>query len=143
MKLTSIFEEGDVIPSRYTCDGKDMSPPLSISDVPDDTQSLVLIVDDPDVPSGAWVHWVVVDISPGVREIAENTSPGVDLTNSFKRTKYGGPCPPSGVHRYFFKLYALDKKLTLSSTSTKTDVEVAMQGHIMAQAGLMGRYQRS
>ncbi|MBI2652383.1 YbhB/YbcL family Raf kinase inhibitor-like protein [Candidatus Woesearchaeota archaeon] len=145
MKLTSsAFQNNGAIPSEFTCDGADVSPPLAISDVPKNAKSLVLIMDDPDAPVGTWDHWVVFDIPPSTREILEGTEPdGVAGRNSWGKTGYGGPCPPSGTHRYFFKLYALDTELNLPQGTTKKDLEKAMQGHIVAQAQLMGTYKRS
>lgn len=145
MKLTSpAFTHNGVIPSEYTCDGNDLSPPLVISDVPANAKSLALIMDDPDAPVGTWDHWVVFDISPSTTQIPKGTEPqGTAGRNSWGRKGYGGPCPPSGTHRYFFKLYALDTKLNLSEGATKKDLEKAMQGHIIAQAQLMGTYKRS
>lgn len=142
MKLTSpAFVHNGAIPSEFTCDGNDLSPPLSISDVPPNAKSLALINDDPDAPVGTWDHWVVFNIPPSTKSIPEGTEPqGTAGKNSWGRTGYGGPCPPSGTHRYFFKLYALDTILNLPEGSTKKDLERAMQGHIVAQAQLMGTY---
>jgi Raf kinase inhibitor-like YbhB/YbcL family protein len=138
------FEHKGHIPQRYTCDGPDLNPPLAINGVPDGTQSLVLIVDDPDAPRGTWVHWVVWNIDPSVREIGEGVVPRGCLqgVNDFGKNAYGGPCPPSGTHRYFFKLYALDIKLNVGKGSRKADIEKAMSGHIAAQAELIGLYSR-
>ena len=145
MKLTSTaFQNNAPIPSDYTCDGSDLSPPLTISDVPSNTKSLVLISDDPDAPVGIWDHWVVFNIPLSTKEIAKGTEPeGTAGKNSWGRTGYGGPCPPSGTHRYFFKLYALDTMLNLPEGATKKDIEGAMQGHIVAKTELMGTYKRS
>jgi len=139
----------DAMPSRFTCDGFDVSPPLSVSGVPPAAVSLVLIVDDPDAPDPAapkmvWDHWVVWGIDPAVRDIPEGTVPqaGVQGRNSWGRNDYGGPCPPTGTHRYFFKLYALDVALSLSKDSSKRDVEMAMQGHIIDEAETIGTYHR-
>ena len=150
LQLTSTaFKEGELIPSQYTCDGKDISPPIKWSGVPQNTKSLAIIGDDPDAPSGTWVHWVVYYISPTVSELPEGvptketTSDGIKQgTNDFKKIGYGGPCPPSGTHRYYFKLYALDTELQLSSKAKKSDVENAMKGHILATGQLMGKYKR-
>ncbi|MBI2660123.1 YbhB/YbcL family Raf kinase inhibitor-like protein [Candidatus Woesearchaeota archaeon] len=144
MKLTSsAFSHNGAIPSEYTCDGDDLSPPLSINDVPSNAKSLVLISDDPDAPVGTWDHWVVFNIPAATKEIQKGTEPnGIGGRNSWGRTGYGGPCPPSGTHRYFFKLYALDTELNLPEGSTKKDVERAMQGHILTNAELMGTYKR-
>ena len=131
------------VPAVHTCDGRDASPPLAIAGVPARTQSLVLIMDDPDAPAGTWVHWVAWNIPPGTTEIGAGLPPGsVEGRNSWQRTGYGGPCPPSGSHRYFFKLYALDTLLTLPATGGKAEVERAMKGHVLAQAELMGTYKR-
>jgi Raf kinase inhibitor-like YbhB/YbcL family protein len=142
LKITSpLFTNNGTIPAKCTCDGDDVNPPLSVEGIPEGTQSLVLIVDDPDAPSGTWDHWVVWNISP-VREIKENSVPGVEGFNDFGGKSYGGPCPPRGIHRYFFKVYALDTKLNLSSNSRKKDVEKGMQGHVLAKGELIGRYSR-
>ncbi len=138
---SSVFENNGVIPAKYTCDGEDVNPPLSIEGVPEGTESLVLIVDDPDAPMGTWDHWVVWNIPP-VKKIEENSVPGTEGINDFRKHSYGGPCPPSGTHRYFFKVYALDTKLDLSSNSRKRDVEKAMEGHILAEGEIVGLYSR-
>ncbi len=144
MKLTSsAFQNNGQMPSEYTCDGSDLSPPLEISDVPLNAKSLALIMDDSDAPVGTWDHWVVFNIPTSTKEISKGTAPnGVAGKNSWGRTGYGGPCPPSGTHRYFFKLYALDATLNLPEGSAKKELEKAMQGHIIAQAQLMGTYKR-
>ena len=144
MKLTSsAFAHNVQIPSEFTCDGSDLSPPLSISDVPSNAKSLVLISDDPDAPVGTWDHWVVFNIPASAKEIPKGTEPkGTGGKNSWGRTGYGGPCPPSGTHRYFFKLYALDTMLNLPEGAAKKDIEKAMQGHIITRAELMGTYKR-
>ncbi len=154
LKLTSsAFADGGAIPTPYTCVGKDASPPLAWSGVPAGANSLVLIVDDPDAPDPkapkmTWVHWVVYNIPPSVTTIpagasAAQLSPEVQSgLNDWKRTGYGGPCPPVGRHRYFHKLYALDTVLAGLKTPTKQQVEAAMQGHILAKAELMGTYQK-
>lgn len=146
---SSAFEHNEMIPSRYTCDGEDVSPPLSWDGVPQNAKSLALISDDPDAPMGTWVHWVAYNIPPSEKGFPENLSKDKKLPNGtlqgitdFKRIGYGGPCPPSGVHRYFFKLYALDTKLNLDSGASKKDLLKAMEGHILAQGELMGKYQR-
>lgn len=149
--LSDAFSANGTIPSRYTCDGDNLSPPLKWDDVPTETQSLALIVDDPDAPGGTFVHWVVYDISPNTREMAEATPAGqatlsgsaVQGKNDFGALGYGGPCPPNGTHRYFFKLYALDCTLGLPAESTKADVEAAIKGHILAQSELVGHYERT
>lgn len=146
---SSAFEEGGMIPRKYTCDDIDVSPPLAWDAVPDGTKSLALICDDPDAPVGTWVHWVVFNIPSEVYDLAENQPHEETLPNGatqgrndFRNIGYGGPCPPSGTHRYFFKLYALDTLLDLKPGATKKDLLKAMEGHILAQAQLMGRYRR-
>ena len=135
------FENNGSIPSKYTCDEDDVNPPLKIEGVPEGTLSLVLIVDDPDAPMGTWDHWIVWNIPP-LEEIEENSVPGVEGLNSFRKHSYGGPCPPSGTHRYFFKFYALDTKLDLDSNSRKKHVERAIEGHILAKGEIVGLYRR-
>ena len=151
MHLTSpAFAEGSPIPAKHTCDEKDKSPPLKWSGVPAEAKSLALIADDPDAPVGTWVHWVLFDLPPGTTELPEDVAKGQYLEggakqgqNDFRRLGYGGPCPPHGKpHRYFFKLYALDKMLELKPGATKKEVERAMEKHILAQGQLMGTYQR-
>jgi Raf kinase inhibitor-like YbhB/YbcL family protein len=146
MKTLSVsspaFENSKLIPAKYTCDGDDVNPPLTIEGTPAETKSLVLIVDDPDAPSGTWDHWVVWNIQP-ISSIAEDTVPGTEGVNTYRRHSYGGPCPPWGTHRYFFKVYALDTMLNLSPNSSKKDVEKAMQGHVLAKGELIGLYRRS
>lgn len=149
MKLTSTaFSEKGIIPSLYTCEGKNINPPLEISGVPANAKSLVLIMDDPDVPKtlradGMYDHWVVFNIPPATRKIAENSTPhGVLGQNTGGKNQWIGPCPPDREHRYFFKLYALDKLLDLPAGSTKKQVEQAMKGHILAECQLMGRYEQ-
>lgn len=139
-----VFADNGAIPARYTCDGKDASPPLAFSNVPAGARSLALIVDDPDAPAGTWVHWVAWNIPPHVREIKENSLPegAIQGLNSWKKNSYGGPCPPSGTHRYYFQLYALDTTLNLSRSAVRADLEKAMQGHILAGSRLMGTYKR-
>jgi Raf kinase inhibitor-like YbhB/YbcL family protein len=143
-KLTitsSVFKNKGVIPAKYTCDGEDVNPPLIVEGVPEETESLVLIVDDPDAPMGTWDHWAVWDIPPS-KKIEENSVPGTEGLNDFGKHSYGGPCPPSGTHRYFFKVYALDTKLDLPSNSRKRNVEKAMEGHILAKGEIIGLYSR-
>jgi Raf kinase inhibitor-like YbhB/YbcL family protein len=136
------FKNNKLIPSKYTCDGDNVNPPLTIEGVPDGTKSLVLIVDDPDAPMGTWDHWVVWNVPP-TNTIEENTVPGTEGVNDSRKHSYGGPCPPWGTHRYFFKVYAVDTKLDLNSNSRKKDVEKAMQNHILAKGELVGLYHRS
>jgi len=151
LQLTSsAFNEGGTIPTKHTCSGEDISPPLSWSDAPAGTKSFALIVDDPDAPVGVWVHWVLFNIPPdrvslpgGI--VKAETAPGFGIQgkNDFRRLGYGGPCPPPGKpHRYFFKLYALDTILNLNPGCSKAEVERAIQGHILAQAQLMGKFGR-
>ena len=149
MKLTSTaFENGGKIPSKYTCDGPNTNPPLAIAGVPSGAKSLALIMDDPDVPKnlrkdGMWDHWVVFNIPPELREIKEAEEPkGVHGIGTSQNLKYNGPCPPDREHRYYFKLYALDTKLDLAQKATKTQVEEAMEGHVLEKTELMGRYER-
>jgi Raf kinase inhibitor-like YbhB/YbcL family protein len=151
MQLTSTaFKEGSPIPANYTCDAKNVSPPLKWSGVPAGAKSLVLIVDDPDAPVGTWVHWVLYDLPATTTELGENMPKSQFVAgdakqglNDFRDLGYGGPCPPPGKpHRYFFKLYALDAVLDLKPGLTKKDVEHAMEKHILAQGQLMGNYQR-
>lgn len=142
LELTSsAFENEADIPDKYTCMGEDINPPLDIRGIPEGTRSLVLIIDDPDAPMGNWDHWIVFNIKP-VSKIEENSVPegAVQGVNDFGRTDYGGPCPPSGTHRYMFKLYALGTTLNLDSSAKKIDVETAMKGHIIAQTKLVGLY---
>ena len=148
---SSAFNDGGEIPAKYTCEGKDLSPPLTFSDVPEDAKSLVLIVDDPDAPDPAapkltWIHWVLLDIPPDTAGLPESVSTLPAGTkegmNDWKRTGYGGPCPPIGRHRYFFKLYALDNTLELTSP-TKAAVLSAMEGHVLAEAQMIGTYQKA
>ena len=142
MRLTSPeFEQNSMIPAKFTCDGEDINPALNIEEIPQETKSLALIVDDPDAPMGTWVHWVVFNI-PVTSQIQEHSVPGRQGLNDFRKKDYGGPCPPSGTHRYFFKLYALDIELDLEESARKGDVEEAMEGHILAQTELIGLYKR-
>ena len=150
IKVTSTaFTDGGMIPKQYTCDGPNVSPPLAWDSLPDDTKTVALIADDPDAPGKAWVHWVVFDVPAGVKSLPENVSPqetipggGKQGTNDFPKIGYGGPCPPSGTHRYYFKIYALDKELGLDGKTTKDQLLRAMEGHILAQGQLMGIYKR-
>lgn len=143
MKLTSLaFETNALIPAKYTCDGQDVNPPLRLTDVPEEAETLTLIVDDPDAPAGTWDHWVLYNIPASTTEIAEGSAPGTQGTNDFKKQSYGGPCPPGGTHRYFFELYALDTSLDLEAGARKKEVEAAMDGHLLAKAELVGRYTR-
>ena len=144
MKIeSSAFTAGAIIPKKYTCQGEDINPPLTVSGLPEGTKSVALIVDDPDAPMGTWVHWVVYNIpvqSP--LSISENSIPGAEGPNNFGQVHYGGPCPPSGTHRYFFKAYALDTELSVDEKMTKAELEKAMGGHLLAQAELIGLYKK-
>src|SRR5213596_3888694 len=140
---SSAFQEGENIPSKFTCDGANTNPPLQISDVPAEAKSLVLIVDDPDAPSGLFTHWAVWNISPQATTIAEGSTPkGVQGTNDFGKSGYGGPCPPSGTHRYYFKVFALDRELDLPVGAKRSQLDSAIKGHVIAQGELMARYSR-
>ncbi len=143
MRLTSpAFSHNQMIPKKYTCQGQDINPPLVITDIPERSKSLVLIVDDPDASGGNWDHWLVYNIAP-TPEIKENSVPGTQTRNDFGRVNYGGPCPPSGTHRYFFKLYALDTTLVLKGVPSKEALEKVMQGHILGKTELIGLYQKT
>ena len=149
MKLSSsAFGSEEKIPSKYTCDGNNINPPLEIVDVPEGAQSLVLIMEDPDVPKnlredGLWIHWVVFDMPADLREINEGREPsGIGGAGTNGKQGYFGPCPPDREHRYFFKLFALDKKLALAGKATRDDVLRAMEGHILEQTELLGLYER-
>ncbi len=150
IKISSnAFGEGEMIPKKYTCDGEDISPPLQFIDVPKATKTLALICDDPDAPMGIWVHWVLFNLPGDMKELAEAIkSDNIEKmgakqgTNSFQKTDYGGPCPPGGTHRYFFKLYSLDCKLDLKTGITKKQLLKSMEEHIVAKGQLMGKYSR-
>ena len=143
MKITSPeFKPNELIPSKFTCAGKDINPALVIEDIPKEAKSLALIMDDPDAPMGTWVHWVVFDIPATTSRIEENSAPGKLGFGTGGEKYYSGPCPPSGTHHYFFKLYALDKMLNLSGRVDKARLEEAMSGHILARAELVGLYKR-
>jgi len=144
-----VFEEGGMIPAKYTSDGANVSPPLNWSGVPEESQSIVLIVDDPDAPVGTFVHWVLYGLPADVTELQEDVPDSEKLDNGalqgendFNKIGYGGPSPPSGTHRYFFKVYALDCRLDLKSGATKRKVEKKMKGHVLAEGELMGKYAR-
>lgn len=151
--VSNAFQAGEGIPALHTCDGRDMSPPLSWSSLPPQTRSLALIVDDPDAPDPAapqrtWVHWVLYDLPPDASGLSQGVEPQElpagtrEGKNDWRRTGYGGPCPPIGRHRYFFKLYALDIVLPDLGEPTKAELEEAMRGHVLGQAELIGTYQR-
>ena len=147
---SAAFSSGEAIPKKFTCDGPDVSPQLKWNDPPANTQSMALIMDDPDAPGSTWVHWVLYDLPANTRELPEGVAKQEQLSsgarqgrNDFEKTGYGGPCPPPGKpHRYFFKLYALDNKLNLKSGATKVELERAMKSHVLAQAELIGKYGR-
>jgi len=141
--VSSAFKNGGVIPTRFTCDGKNISPEISISNVPKEAQSFVVIMDDPDAPSGTWTHWSVFNIPPTTKVLHEGKEPiGRAGTNSWGKTGYRGPCPPKGEHRYFFRVYALNKTLPLNVGSSRGDILTAMKGSVLATAELIGRYKR-
>lgn len=147
---SAAFEEGGMIPKKYTCDGRDVSPPLSWTSVPEGTKSFALICDDPDAPTrGTWIHWVIFNMPAEIRELPDNIPPQKTLTdgakqgiNDFRKIGYGGPCPPSGTHRYYFYLYALDTKINLEGGATKEQLMRTMEGHILGEGKLMGKYKR-
>jgi Raf kinase inhibitor-like YbhB/YbcL family protein len=147
---STAFSAGETIPKKFTCDGPDVSPQLKWNDPPADTQSIALIMDDPDAPVGTWVHWVLYDLPAATRELSEGVPKQEQLSsgarqgrNDFGKIGYSGPCPPAGQpHRYFFKMYALNAKLGLKAGATKADLERAIKGHVLAQAELIGRYGR-
>lgn len=141
--LSPAFQHMQMIPSFYTCEGKDISPPFLISEAPSGAKSLAFVMDDPDAPMGTWVHWVFWNLPMSTTEIAENvTLSAPQGRTDFGFSHYGGPCPPSGIHRYFFKLYALDTVLDLPAGSTKSDLEKAMIGHVLEKAELVGLYKK-
>jgi hypothetical protein len=150
IKITSsAFKNDGLIPSKYTCDGDDVSPPLQWEAVPQDAKSIAIICDDPDAPMGTFVHWVLFNLPADVKELAEKVPVDKTLPNGasqgitdFGRVGYGGPCPPSGTHRYFFKIYALDMKLDLAAGARKNQLLKAMEGHMLAQGQLVGKYKR-
>ena len=146
---STAFSEGNMIPQEYTCDGEDVSPPLAWHGVPDGATSLALICDDPDAPMGTWIHWVLFDIPAHIRELPAHIPSEKIIQNGakhgindFRRLGYGGPCPPGGIHRYYFKLYALDTEINAEAGITKKELLKKMEGHILAEGQLMGRYSR-
>lgn len=139
--FSTVFSHNGHLPPEYTCDGKDINPPIEVSDIPDGTKTLALIMEDPDAPRGTFDHWIVWNIPPN-EAIAEETNPGISGLNDFGKAGYGGPCPPSGVHRYFFRVFALDVKLDLPAGTDKQTLLDAMHGHILATGEIMGLYQR-
>ncbi len=146
LSLTSpSFQNNAVLPAKFTCDGNDVNPELRIDGVPSNAESLALIMDDPDAPAKVWEHWTIINIPPSTAAIAEDSVPegAILLTNDFRRVEWGGPCPPPGkVHRYQFKLYALDATLSLGSSARKADVKAAMKGHVIEETILVGTYKR-
>ena len=150
MQITSVaFKDGEDIPQKYTCDGDDVSPPLEWTSIPEETKTLTIICDDPDAPMGIWIHWVVFNVPGDSSGFPENIPPERELENGtiqgmndFKKIGYGGPCPPSGTHRYFFKIYALDTVLDLPFGATKSHVMLSMEGHVLDEAHLLGTYRR-
>lgn len=150
IKITSsAFEDGGLIPAKYTCDGVDVSPPLQWDAVPEGTRSIALICDDPDAPMGTWVHWVLFNLPSDAKELAQNIPTEETLpngakqgVNDFGRVGYGGPCPPGGTHRYFFKIYALDTEVGLQAGADKRQLLKTMEGHILGQGQLIGKYKR-
>ena len=148
MQLSSVFKNNDKIPSKYTCDGENISPELTISDIPAQTKSLVLIVDDPDAPMGNFTHWILYNIPADTKEISsESIQMLIDKgaqhgINDFGKTSYGGPCPPFGVHRYFFKLYAIDRVLEVKPKVTKSELQNMIRPHILEKTELIGVYSR-
>lgn len=143
---SNAFVEGGLIPQKFTCDGQDISPQLSWQGAPANTGAFALIFDDPDAPMGTWDHWILYNIPAATTELAENIqvlpTGTLEGLNSFAKRSYGGPCPPDKIHRYYFKLYALDKPLDLPPGIHKKELEAAMQSHVLAEAVLMGRYDR-
>lgn len=147
--FSTAFGEGGMIPKKYTCDGENVSPPLEWSGIPEGTRSIAIISDDPDAPVGTWVHWVIFNIPPTVNGVPENVPPVGVLengsrqgSNDFRKIGYGGPCPPKGTHRYYFKIYTLDKELGLDAGATKEDLLAEMEGHILGEGQLIGLYKR-
>lgn len=139
---SSVFEANKAIPKKYSCDGDDINPPLTIEGIPKEAKTLALILEDPDTSSGTFDHWVVWNIPASMGNIGENTQPGIEGQNGLRTRGYTGPCPPHGTHRYFFKVYALDVELKLAENSRKRDVEAAMQGHVLAKGELVGLFSR-
>lgn len=144
MEIKSVFGDNEEIPEEYTCDGDNVNPSLEIKHIPDGTESLILIIDDPDAPLRTWAHWVLYNIPVGSSslKIEKNSVVGKQGYNDFKEQRYGGPCPPSGIHRYFFKVFALDDTLFFDSAPTRNDVLNAMSGHVLDNAELVGLYSK-
>jgi Raf kinase inhibitor-like YbhB/YbcL family protein len=135
------FTGGGPIPSKYTCEGENINPPLDIGTIPQETKCLALIMEDPDAPRGIFTHWVMWNI-PVTNHIEENSAPGMQGNNSYGKREYAGPCPPSGIHRYYFKVYALSEELTLPEDATKEDLITAMKDYVLSTSELMGRYEK-
>ena len=145
MKIESpAFKSNEFIPDKYTCVGENINPPLKFSEIPAGAISLALLVTDPDASIGTWVHWMVWNIDPKLNEIGEDSiPPGIEGGTSFGKSGYGGPCPPSGIHHYIFKLYALDTSLSLPEAANRSDFDAAINGHILDTSELVGLYQRN
>ncbi len=147
--ISSSFDEGTMIPKKYTCDAIDISPPLKWSKIPDGTKTFAIICDDPDAPMGTWVHWVIYNLPVNINELSEDV-PSLEILpngakqgrNDFGKIGYGGPCPPGGTHRYYFKVYALTEELNVEAGISKSELLKAMEGHILSEGQLMGRYKR-
>lgn len=143
IKVSSIaFKHNGFIPAKYTCDGTNISPPLTIGELPERTKSLVIVVEDPDAPIRSWVHWIVWNVLP-THTIQEASIPGIEGRNDFQQNHYGGPCPPSGTHHYYFKIYALDDVLSINKGAARHEVEKAMNSHIIAKGELVGLYKKA
>jgi Raf kinase inhibitor-like YbhB/YbcL family protein len=138
---SSAFSNNSRIPKKYTCDGKNISPPLSINKIPDETKSLAIIADDPDAPINVWTHWLMWNIPPA-EKIMEGSVPGREGMNDFLHHQYGGPCPPNGTHRYFFRVFALDNTIDLAAGATRHDLEVAIKNHVIGYGHIIGLYSR-
>lgn len=144
MKIKSIFSNNGKIPAKYTSDGENINPPLEITELPDRTKTITLIIDDPDAFVGTWTHWIIwnIPVKSTAIKIKENSNPGIQGLNDFKKLNYGGPAPPSGTHRYFFKIYAIDTELNLEEGTTRQELERTMQTHILEKTELVGLYER-
>lgn len=140
--ISAAFAEGENIPAQYTCEGDGINPPLEINNAPHGTQSIAIIADDPDAPGGTYDHWLIWNI-PWQGKIAANSSPGISGANSAGKTGYHAPCPPSGSHRYFFHVFALDNSLDIEPGADRQALEKAMESHILAKGNIMGRYEKS
>ncbi|AKB37060.1 Phospholipid-binding protein [Methanosarcina siciliae C2J] len=140
--FSSEFESNSAIPRKYTCDGENINPPLEFANIPEETESLVLIMDDPDSPMNPFTHWIIWNIEP-VAKIEEDSIPGIEGINNFRKIGYGGPCPSSGTHRYYFRVYALDRQLELKTGAGRKELESEMIGHIIGEGELMGKYGKS